>query len=59
VPPIADRDKVAKSAKIRTPDEWKAAFEERKKLYASGFSIVEEVHDPSKKTGVKKLGKKI
>jgi citrate synthase/citryl-CoA lyase len=59
VPPLADRDKVAKPAKIRTPDEWKAAFEERKKLHGSGFAIVEEIHDPSKKTGIKTLGKKI
>ena len=59
VPPLADRDKVAKPAKTRTPDEWKAAFEERKKLHGSGFAIVEEIHDPSKKTGIKTLGKKI
>ncbi len=59
VPPLADRDKVAKPAKTRTIDEWKAAFEERKKLHGSGFAIVEEIHDPSKKTGIKTLGKKI
>jgi citrate synthase len=59
VPPLADRDKVAKPAKTRTPDEWKVAFEERKKLHGSGFAIVEEIHDPSKKTGIKTLGKKI
>lgn len=59
VPPLADRDKAATPAKTSTPDEWKAAFEERKKLHGSGFSIIEEIHDPSKKTGVKTLGKKI
>jgi citrate synthase/citryl-CoA lyase len=59
VPPLTDRDKVAKPAKTHTPDEWKAAFENRKKLHGSGFAIVEEIHDPSKKTGIKTLGKKI
>jgi citrate synthase len=59
VPPLADRDKVARPAKTHTPDEWKAAFEKRKKLHGSGFAIVEEIHDPSKKTGIKTLGKKI
>jgi citrate synthase len=59
VPPLADRDKVAKPAKTHTPDEWKAAFEKRKQLHGSGFAIVEEIHDPSKKTGIKTLGKKI
>lgn len=59
VPPLKDRDKVAKPGKTRTPDEWKAAFEERKKLNGSGFAIVEEIHDPSKKTGVKSVGKKV
>ncbi len=59
VPPRKDRHKVAKPAKTQTPDEWKAAFEERKKLHGSGFAIVEEIHDPSKKTGIKSLGKKI
>jgi citrate synthase len=59
VPPLADRDKVARPAKTHTPDEWKAAFEKRKKLHGSGFAIVEEIHDPSKKTGIRTLGKKI
>jgi hypothetical protein len=59
VPPLKDRDKVAKPGRTRTPDEWKAAFEERKKLYGSGAAIVEEIHDPSKKTGIKSVGKKV
>ncbi len=59
VPPLKDRDKVAKPGKTHTPDEWKAAFEERKKLHGSGFAIVEEIHDPSKKTGIKSVGKKV
>jgi hypothetical protein len=28
-----------------------------KKVSGSGFSIVEEIEDPSKKTGIKKVGK--
>ena len=59
VPPLADRDKLATPAKTNSPDEWKAAFEERKKLHGSGFSIIEEIHDPSKKTGIKSVGKKL
>jgi citrate synthase len=50
VPPLADRDKIAKPAQTFTLDEWKQAFEERKKLHGSGFAIVEEVQDPSEKT---------
>ncbi len=59
VPPLKDRAKVAKPGKTRTPDEWKAAFEERKRLHGSGFALVEEIQDPSKKTGIRSVGKKI
>ncbi len=59
VPPLKDRDKVATPGRTGTADEWKAAFEERKKLHGSGFAIVEEIHDPSKKTGIKSVGKKV
>ena len=59
VPPLGDRDKHARPARIDTPDEWLAAFKERQKLRGSGAAIVEEIHDPSKKTGVRSLGKKI
>jgi citrate synthase len=59
VPPLADRHKHARSSKVGTPDEWLAALEERQKLRGSGAAIVEEIHDPSKKTGVRSLGKKI
>jgi citrate synthase len=47
VPPLADRDKIAKPAQTFTPGEWKKAFEERKKLHGSGYAIVEEIEDPS------------
>ena len=59
VPSLKDRDKLAKPAKITSPDEWKVAMEARKKLYGSGYSIVEEIHDPSKKTGTHSHGKKL
>ena len=59
VPPLKDRDQVAKPAKTTSPDEWKKAFEARKQLPGSGYSIIEEIHDPSKKTGIKSVGKKI
>jgi hypothetical protein len=57
VPPLKDRSKVAQSGICHTVDEWAAAREERKKIVGSGHSIVEEIEDPSKKSGIKKVGK--
>ena len=57
VPPLEDREKFAKPALTRTPEEWKKAFDERKEIFGSGYSIVEEIEDPSKKSGIKKVGK--
>jgi citrate synthase len=57
VPPLKDRAKVAQSGVCRTVDEWVQAREERKKLAGSGYAIVEEIEDPSKKSGIKKVGK--
>jgi citrate synthase len=48
VPPVADRDRIAKPGQSRTVDEWKRDLEERKKLTGSGHSIVEAVEDPRK-----------
>ena len=50
VPPLEEREKVAKPARTHTPEEWKKAFVERQKLHGSGYAIVEEIKDPSKKT---------
>ena len=50
VPPLQDRHKIARPALTRTPDEWKEAFDEGKKIYGGGYRIVEEIEDPSKKT---------
>jgi len=50
VPPLEDREKIAKPAQTFTTDEWKEAFEARKKLHGSGYAIIEEVKDPSEKT---------
>jgi citrate synthase len=50
VPPLAERDKIARAAQTYTLDAWHKAFEGRKKLRGSGFSIVEEIRDPSKKS---------
>ena len=36
-----------------------AAFEERQRLHGSGAAIVEEIQDPSKKTGIRTVVKKI
>ena len=57
VPSLEERAKNAKPAQTNTPDEWKKAFEERKKNFGSGYLIIEEIEDPSKKTGIKKVGR--
>ena len=57
VPDLKDRDKIARPAQTHTTEEWKKAFEERKKIHGSGFAIMEEIEDPSKKTGIKKVGR--
>lgn len=57
VPPLSERDNVAVSAQTHSTEEWKAAFEEREKLFGTGYSIKEEIEDPSEKTGVKSVGK--
>jgi hypothetical protein len=57
VPPLKDRDKVARSAVCKTPEAWKDRFEKMKGVMGSGFSIIEEVEDPSRKSGIKKVGK--
>jgi hypothetical protein len=57
VPPLKDRSRVARSGICQSVDEWVAAREERKKIVGSGHSIVEEIEDPSKKSGIKKVGK--
>ena len=57
VPPLEERDKITKPAQTYTPEEWKKASDERKKIYGSGYGMVEEIEDPSKKTGVKSVGK--
>ena len=57
VPPLNDRNKIAKSGICYTVDEWAAARVERKKIVGSGHAIIEEIEDPSKKSGIKKVGK--
>ena len=57
VPPLQDRDKHTQPAQTHTPEEWKKAFAERMKIHGSGFSIIEEIEDPSEKTGIKSVGR--
>lgn len=57
VPPLAERDNFASSGVCCTTEEWKKAFEERKKIYGGGYKIIEEIEDPSEKTGIKKVGR--
>ncbi len=51
VPPLSDRGKTAVPAQIHSLDEWKETLEKRKKLKGSGFSIDEEIDDPTRKSG--------
>jgi len=57
VPSLSDRAKYAQPATCKTPQAWKRRFESMKNVRGSGFSIIEEVEDPSKKSGVRKVGK--
>jgi citrate synthase len=57
VPPLKDRAQISQSGVCKSVGEWAQAFEERKKLVGSGYAIVEEIEDPSKKSGIKKVGK--
>ena len=59
VPPLAERDSLAKSALTKDLDEWAKSEEERKNVLGSGYSIHEEIEDPSKQTGIKTVGKKL
>jgi len=57
VPPLKDREKIATPAICKTPQEWAERFESMKQVRGSGFSIIEEVKDPSKSSGINKVGK--
>ncbi len=46
VPPLKDRNKLARPAQCRTLEDWKNNLEEWKKLKGSGWGIVEEIEDP-------------
>jgi len=49
VPSLEERAKHAKPAQAYTPEEWKKAFDERRKLPGSGWAVVEEIQLPPKK----------
>jgi len=59
VPPLTERDKHASSALCKDLEQWAQAEEKRKEVLGSGYSIHEEIEDPSKKTGIKSVGKKL
>ena len=46
VPPLAERQQHAVPAHAQSLAQWKELLEERKKLPASGFALVEEIDDP-------------
>jgi citrate synthase len=54
VPPVAERDRIAKPGQSKTVEEWKRNLEERKKLTGSGHRIVEAVEDPRKMVKTRK-----
>ncbi len=55
VPPLSERPKTG--AQTYNLEDWKKAFEERKKLHGSGFAIVEHIEDPRKLLEQKKKAK--
>ncbi len=57
VPPIEERSKHAKGAQTHTLKEWSEELANREQYYGTGYKIHEEIEDPSKKTGIKKIGK--
>jgi citrate synthase len=57
VPTLKDRQEYAKSAQTHTLNEWSEAFTQREQVFGTGYKIKEEIEDPSKKTGIKKIGR--
>ena len=57
VPPLEDRAKIATSGVSKSIDEWMENRLQRMKLVGSGHAVVEEIEDPSKKSGIRKVGK--
>ena len=49
VPTQAERYQTVRPGTHRTPQEWKDALAEKKKLKGSGWAIVEEIDDPRKR----------
>jgi hypothetical protein len=49
VPPLADRNRIARPGQTYTPEEWRKALDERQKLHGSGSSIVEGIKAPGEK----------
>jgi len=49
VPGKGQRAKAAKGAQVKTPEEWRKAFDERQKMLGTGWSIVEEIDLPEPK----------
>jgi hypothetical protein len=57
VPPLEERSKHAKAAQTHSLKEWSEEFSKREQYFGTGYKIHEEIEDPSKKTGIKKVGK--
>lgn len=57
VPTAEERKNSVKPGQAKTLEQWKQSFEEKKSIYGSGFSLIEEIEDPSEKTGIKRVGK--
>lgn len=57
VPTADERRLQVKPGQSKTLEQWKQNFDDKKHIYGSGFSLIEEIEDPSVKTGIKRLGK--
>lgn len=56
VPSLEERKRFASAVEYKTPEEWKKGFEEKQKMYGTGWRIVEDIVDP--RDFLKKQGKK-
>lgn len=57
VPAMNEGRKAARPAFTTDLKEWYNRMQQGKKLHGSGFGIVEEIEDPSEKTGIKTVGR--
>lgn len=57
VPTLKDRSKYTQSAQTYSLKEWSEEFAKREQNFGTGYKIHEEIKNPSKMTGINKIGK--